>query len=191
LSSTGRVEEAFVHYQRAAELDPGNPTISGDWSADLKMTRHVREVGGLVGVAYRSRRPDEWTRRTTPPSSNGTPAPMRGGEGTMGSLWNELRGATRTLARRPGLVVLAGLTLSLGIGASTAMFSVVQSVLIRPLPVPAPEELVAVYPGWPAMRGHPTMGGLKVHERAMSLYRDGYLEEEAKHAKRSAHLAPA
>ena len=32
---------------------------------------------------------------------------------------------------------------------------------------------------------------LKVHERAMSLYRDGYLEEEAKHAKRSAHLAPA
>jgi hypothetical protein len=32
---------------------------------------------------------------------------------------------------------------------------------------------------------------LKVHERAMSLYRDGYLEEEAKHAKRSAYLAPA
>lgn len=32
---------------------------------------------------------------------------------------------------------------------------------------------------------------LKVHERAMTLYRDGYLEEEAKHAKRSAHLAPA
>jgi hypothetical protein len=30
-----------------------------------------------------------------------------------------------------------------------------------------------------------------VHERAMSLYREGYLEEEAKHAKRSAHLAPA
>lgn len=34
-------------------------------------------------------------------------------------------------------------------------------------------------------------GELKVHERAMSLYRDGYLEEEARHAKRSAHLAPA
>jgi hypothetical protein len=34
-------------------------------------------------------------------------------------------------------------------------------------------------------------GELKVHERAMSLYRDAYLEEEARHAKRSAHLEPA
>ena len=44
LSGAGRVEEAFAHYQRAAELDPGNPTIAGDWGADLKMTRRVEEA---------------------------------------------------------------------------------------------------------------------------------------------------
>jgi tetratricopeptide (TPR) repeat protein len=44
LSSTARVEESFAHYQRAAELDPGNPTIAGDWSADLKMARHVEDA---------------------------------------------------------------------------------------------------------------------------------------------------
>ena len=44
LSGAGRVEEAFAHYQRAAELDPGNPTIAGDWGSDLKMTRRVEEA---------------------------------------------------------------------------------------------------------------------------------------------------
>jgi TolB-like protein/DNA-binding winged helix-turn-helix (wHTH) protein len=44
LSSTGRVDEALAYYQRAAELDPGNPTIAGDWASDLKMGRHVEEA---------------------------------------------------------------------------------------------------------------------------------------------------
>lgn len=78
----------------------------------------------------------------------------------MGGIEQDIRGAVRTLVRRPALMLLTGVTLSLGIGASTAMFSVVQSVLLQPLPYPAPDELVAVYPGWPAMRGHPTMGDM-------------------------------
>ena len=44
LSSAGRVDEASSHYQRAAELDPGNPTIAGDWATHLKMARHVQEA---------------------------------------------------------------------------------------------------------------------------------------------------
>lgn len=78
----------------------------------------------------------------------------------MSERLHDWRAAANTLRRRPGLAALTCLTLSLGIGASTAMFSVVQSVLIRPLPYPEPGELVAVYPGWPDMRGHPTMGRL-------------------------------
>jgi TolB-like protein/DNA-binding winged helix-turn-helix (wHTH) protein/Tfp pilus assembly protein PilF len=44
LSTSGRVEEALAYHQRAAQLDPGNPTIAGDWAADLKMARHVEEA---------------------------------------------------------------------------------------------------------------------------------------------------
>ena len=58
---------------------------------------------------------------------------------------DDLRYALRRLARSPGFTLTAILSLSLGIGGNTAMFSLVNSVLIRDLPVRAPEELVEVY----------------------------------------------
>lgn len=119
----------------------------------------AREVGGVVRVAVRARRPDSWTRRTEPREGVAERYPT-GGDGMMSERLHDVRAAAKTLRRRPGLAALTCLTLSLGIGASTAMFSVVQSVLIRPLPYPESGELVAVYPGWPDMRGHPTMGRL-------------------------------
>lgn len=54
---------------------------------------------------------------------------------------SELRQAFRFLLRSPGFVLVAVFSLALGIGASTAIFSVVNAVLLRPLPVPAPREL--------------------------------------------------
>src|SRR5438309_2786254 len=52
--------------------------------------------------------------------------------------------ALRSLGKRPGFAVVAIITLALGIGASTAIFSVLDAVLLRPLPYPNQERLVEV-----------------------------------------------
>jgi predicted permease len=60
----------------------------------------------------------------------------------MNSLLNEIRISVRSLVKRPGFSLTAILTLALGIGASTAIFSVVDAVLLRPLPYPNQERIV-------------------------------------------------
>jgi predicted permease len=60
-------------------------------------------------------------------------------------LAQDARYAVRQLARMPGFTTVAALTLAIGIGATTAIFSVVHAVVLRPLPFPEPEQLVRVY----------------------------------------------
>ncbi len=79
--------------------------------------------GGItqIGEAYRAQRTLPWVE----------------------TFVQDLRYGVRTLARTPGLTLVALLTLTLGIGATTAIFSIVHTVLLRPLPYSAPERLVA------------------------------------------------
>ena len=61
-------------------------------------------------------------------------------------LQHDLRYALRTMAARPGFAATALLTLALGIGANTAMFSLLDAVLLRPLPFANPDRIVRLVP---------------------------------------------
>ncbi len=68
----------------------------------------------------------------------------RAGLPALETVWQDLRFSVRTLSKTPAFAIIAVFTLGLGIGANTAMFSVVRAILLRPLPYPQPDRLIQI-----------------------------------------------
>jgi predicted permease len=73
----------------------------------------------------------------------------------MDTLRQDLTYAVRVLARRPGFTLAAALTLALGIAANTTIFSLIDGVLLRPLPYPHSERMLSLWTSYPASHGEP------------------------------------
>ena len=71
------------------------------------------------------------------------------GGGMLETLWKDLHFGARQLIKRPSFALIAILSLALGIGANTAIFSLVSLVLLRPLPIAQPEQVFSVFPMTP------------------------------------------
>jgi putative ABC transport system permease protein len=98
------------------------------------------------------------------------------------TLFQDLRYGARMLRRNPGFTFVAALTLSLGIGANTAIFSVVDAVVFRPLPYDEPERLAQV---WPVNLIHGSEGGVPYPNFADWRDRNHVFEQLAAYGEKS------
>ena len=93
----------------------------------------------------------------------------------MSGLWGDVRHGARVFAKHPGFTAIAVISIAFGTGANVAMFSLADALLLRPLPVPRPGELVTV--GTRIKRGIATLNVasypdyVDIRERASELRR--------------------
>ena len=99
----------------------------------------------------------------------------------MQTFWQDVRYGLRMLGKNPGLTAVAVLTLALGVGATTAIFSVVYGVLLRPLPYPDSNRIMAVFEitskGRPSRIADPNFDDFRDQNRsfqAIAKYNEGF-----------------
>jgi predicted permease len=136
--------EAEIIEELSAHLDDRCAELAATLPADEARRLALADLDDDAALAARMRelRQARAARALPPPPG----APRRR---LAGDLWMDLRYAVRLLQRQPGLTAAAALTLALGIGANTALFSIVHATLLRPLPVPDVEALYVVHNGRP------------------------------------------
>ncbi len=128
--------------------DPDMAVTFHDVYADTRR-RHGRFAAAAVALAEITDLIRAGLRRRlglkTPISSGWQPPARRQGRGVMQKLWSDLRLAVRTLTATRVTTTIAVATLALGIGVSTALFSMLDSMLFRPLPFQQPQQLFEIW----------------------------------------------
>ncbi len=130
---------AFPRAHRARWLDEMHATFVAALDARPgKLRFALRASADMVraGFSERLRSP----ARTLPPPTN-----HHSRTHPMGTLWQDIRYGFRSLVKNPGFTAVAVLTIGLGLGANTANFSVLDTVLLRPLPFREPARLVSLW----------------------------------------------
>lgn len=165
-----------------------SPRAGGERRTPVPGTRIIRALSWLVPASRRREWVAEWTGELTHHARERAAAGesrlvttlalearcvgavadavwLRRHHGATGRLAQDVRQALRLTTRRPGFSAVVVLTLAIGIGATTAVFSVVNAVLLRSLPYPEPERLVL-------LRGVPVPGGDRSKVSTSSSYPD-------------------
>ncbi|MHB1329114.1 MAG: ADOP family duplicated permease, partial [Gemmatimonadales bacterium] len=116
-------------------------------------------------------------------------------------LVQDIKQAVRSLRKQPGFTVAAALTLAVGIGATTAIFSVLYSVVLRPLPIPEPDRVVWITRTWEGRPGGPLSVGnyydLLAGQNTLAAHTGGYSTQfilgsgEQPEAVRGARVTPS